>query len=144
NRIKAHLNAKHGEGKPHLTPRIRSMSEHRPVSWYLACAALLSSLGPSLAAAPAASPPAVPNAAPAATPAPPAPPGSVESTPLSPTAIRIYWSAPPGVVSGYRILRDGRPIAEVAPEARAFDDLGLQPGRNYRYRIVALLRGEGR
>src|SRR5437660_6037122 len=110
---------------------------------YLAWSAAASSVVPALTAEPAAPPPpAVPNAAPAATPAPPAPPGSVESTPLSPTAIRLYWSPPPGAVAGYRVLRDGQVIAELAPEARAFDDLGLEPGRNYRYRIVTLASGE--
>jgi hypothetical protein len=68
----------------------------------------------------------------------PAPPGSVETTPLSPTAVRVYWSPPPGVVTGYRVLRDGQPVASLPLEARSFDDAGLEPAHTYRYQVVAL------
>jgi hypothetical protein len=80
------------------------------------------------------------SAAPAASPSPqirPAAPGSVETTPLSPTAVRIYWAAPPGTVAGYRIYRDGQPVAEAGPAARSWDDRVLEPGRTYRYRVAA-------
>src|SRR5438270_108578 len=67
----------------------------------------------------------------------PAPPGSVESIPLSPTSLRVYWSAPPEPVAGFRVMRDGQPVAELGPEARSFDNTGLEPGHNHRYRVVA-------
>src|SRR5205809_2675436 len=69
----------------------------------------------------------------------PAPPGSVETTPLSPTQVRVYWSPPPGSVTGYRVLRDGQPVAEVGSEARSYDDRELAPGPTYQYQGVALM-----
>src|SRR5689334_20024893 len=91
------------------------MNGHRLLAAYLLLAGLASSAG-----------------------AAPAPPGSVESTALSPTAIRVYWAPLPGEIAGYRVLRDGAPTAELGPDARRFDDSGLEPGRTYRYQVVTL------
>src|SRR5207248_5109386 len=102
---------------------------------------LLLSLAASSASGSPASPPegqATGPASPSGTPSRLAAPGAVETTPLSPTAVRIYWSPPPGAVAGYRIYRDGHAVAETGPEARSYDDNGREPGQNYRYRVAAL------
>jgi hypothetical protein len=69
-------------------------------------------------------------------------PGSVETTPLSPTTVRVYWAAPPGAISGFRVLRDGQAVVDLGPEARSYDDGDLEPARTYRYQVVTLAPAE--
>src|SRR5947209_6769069 len=117
-----------------ITPRKESMPVRVPPFLYLILATCLTCGAIRPAVGSAVAPPLGPNAPP---PGAPAAPGSIETMPLSPTAVRIYWFPPPGAVAGYRVYRDGRTVAEVGPEARSWDDSGLEPGRSYRYRVAA-------
>ena len=65
---------------------------------------------------------------------PPAPTGlRVESA--DGAAVRLAWSDVGGDVAGYNVYRDGRYLTTVR-EARHADDR-VDPGRDYRYRVVA-------
>ncbi len=55
-------------------------------------------------------------------------------------AIRCYW-LPASGASGYTILRDGKPIAQLPAAARTFEDKELRPSTNYWYKIRANFPG---
>ena len=66
-----------------------------------------------------------------------APVRSFEAIAASPTEIRLYW-LPAEKATGYRIQRDGIPIATLPSEAKEFDDQGLKPDTIYHYSVQAV------
>src|SRR5438876_3775430 len=83
-----------------ITPRKESMRVRVLLFHYLILATCLTCGAIRPAVGSAVAPPLVPNAPP---PGALAAPGSIETTPLAPTAVRIYWFPPPGAVAGYRV-----------------------------------------
>jgi hypothetical protein len=55
---------------------------------------------------------------------------------LSESAVNLDWSASVGVVTGYRIRRNGSTIAELSVSARTFVDRP-SPGSKISYQVVA-------
>ena len=86
------------------------------------------------------------NTATVTTPSPSSAPGAdAPSTPpnvtgkaVSPKKISLWWTssrASDGGVAGYKVYRDGAPIATVSEAS--YSDLSVQPNTTYRYRIAA-------
>lgn len=51
--------------------------------------------------------------------------------------VRVFWDPVPGA-AGYRVYRDGAPIAEAPASAREMDDTSAEPGRTYVYNVGTL------
>ncbi|CAM5234535.1 hypothetical protein SSPIM334S_04635 [Streptomyces spiroverticillatus] len=69
---------------------------------------------------------------------PPAAPGEVRATALTPTSARLTWAAPGEGArpASYAVYRDGGRIATTA--GTSYTDAGVGPGGKYRYRVTAL------
>src|SRR5579871_4093087 len=66
------------------------------------------------------------------------PPRSFEAIASSPTAITLYW-LPASGATGYRVERDGQPIATLPATAQTYVDSGLAPDSTHRYALRALV-----
>jgi len=69
------------------------------------------------------------------------PPGSLSSRVLSPSEIRLSWQDNSDNESGFRIYRNGNPIATVNANTTSFTDTGLASDTDYTYRISSYNAG---
>jgi acid phosphatase type 7 len=75
----------------------------------------------------------------AAPPAAPAPPSNLTAVAVSSSEIDLSWDASPtSGLSGYRVERDGSPVATVAASAVSYHDTGLAAGSTHSYVVRAL------
>ena len=70
----------------------------------------------------------------------PTTPGEVSAAWSRPRTVVVGWSAASDDrgVTGYRVHRDGVPVATLGPDARSFSDNGLEEVTAYSYRVTAL------
>lgn len=69
---------------------------------------------------------------------PPSAPTGLSAVAAGRDTVRLSWSAPPSVaLGGFRLARDGAPLATVGPEARSFTDTGRQAGSTPTYEVRA-------
>jgi hypothetical protein len=73
---------------------------------------------------------------PAPTLKPPEAPSNLAATP-SKNYINLYWNDNSSDEQGFRIYRDGSPIATLPSNTTTYQDIGLQPATTYQYRITA-------
>jgi hypothetical protein len=52
--------------------------------------------------------------------------------------IRITWDDQTLNERGFRVYRDGEPIANVEPNVEVYEDFGAEPGRTYKYGVATL------
>jgi prepilin-type N-terminal cleavage/methylation domain-containing protein len=80
---------------------------------------------------------------PAARPTTPVAPTALVVTPVdgSDTTMSLSWTGPSGVVSGYRVFRDGGPTAVYDGPAPSFTDSGLTGNTSYSYTVAAYNAG---
>lgn len=74
---------------------------------------------------------------------PPSEPQNLEATAAGPYRIDLDWDAasdPQSGIDGYIVYRDGSPVA--SPSGTSYSDTGLQPAREYEYRVSAV-NGQG-
>ncbi len=64
-------------------------------------------------------------------------PRAFEASARSEHDIRLYWR-PEANATGYRIVRDGRPLATLPASVQEYDDTGLAPDSTHRYAIQSL------
>ena len=63
-------------------------------------------------------------------------PRSVEAIATGAGAIRVYW-LPTAGATGYRVLRDGQPLAETGASATTYEDAAIAPGSQHTYAVQA-------
>ncbi|WP_182914175.1 glycosyl hydrolase family 8 [Paenibacillus sp. 1011MAR3C5] len=70
---------------------------------------------------------------------PPSAPTGLKGTAVSEYQVNLSWTASSGnvEVSGYRVYRDAVKIATVAGNVTSYIDIGLTPGKTYRYSVKA-------
>ncbi len=63
----------------------------------------------------------------------------LEASDVGPTRVKLVWSgvADPAIVTGYKIYRDGVPVAAVSRDANSFTVTGLSPGTTYTFQVEA-------
>lgn len=66
---------------------------------------------------------------------PPAAPTSLTATTISSRQINLAWRDNSNDEQGFRIFRNGSPIATVEANVTAYPDAGLSPATTYRYRV---------
>ena len=71
----------------------------------------------------------------------PAPPAGLRITRLERDRIALDWLPPDLHAAGFRITRNGAPVADLPGDATTFSDTGLEPSRLYIYRLTALGAG---
>lgn len=70
-----------------------------------------------------------------------APPTSLTAE-TRPFAVTLTWTAPPGEVSRFVVVRDGKRVGRVGPDQHRFVDDTALPGAQYRYEVEAVAGGE--
>ena len=66
----------------------------------------------------------------------PRPPMALTAVVMSAYQVDLYWPAVPGV-QGYRLLRDGHPLATLDAATLFFEDTAVQPAASYDYSVEA-------
>ena len=71
---------------------------------------------------------------------PPSAPGNVQATALAYNKTQVTWQASTDnvAVTGYRILRNGSPLAQVGRDTTSYQDNTVFAGTTYKYKVVAL------
>lgn len=64
-------------------------------------------------------------------------PRGFEAVAVSPTEIRLVWLPAEGA-TGYRVVRDNQPVADLPADAREYTDRNLPPDSTHRYALYAV------
>jgi len=71
------------------------------------------------------------------TPGPPSAPYDLHASELSHTAVQLIWTDNSNDEAGFKIYRDGTPVANVGVDINSYQDTGLRPATSYEYTILA-------
>lgn len=66
------------------------------------------------------------------------PPNAGNATPAGPSTIALAWSGAAPEATGFRIYRDGSPVADLEATAGHYYDRGLSPESTHSYQVTAL------